>query len=156
MRKFDASLGGRGGRHDLAGLERRRAQQADEALKATFERVAKVAQEAVDTTRFKKKPPYHIGVSAGYLSNSWVVFLNQHIRYEASLHQEFADVMVTDAAFNPAKQASDIEDLLSKGIDMLLFWPVDEKAIEPALRKGGRQGHPDGQHRLQLHRQSGR
>jgi ribose transport system substrate-binding protein len=43
--------------------------------------------------------------------------------------------VVTDAAFNPAKQASDVEDLLSKGIDVLLFWPVDEKSMMPALEK---------------------
>jgi ribose transport system substrate-binding protein len=118
------------------------AQQSDEALKATFERVAKLAQEAVDTARFKKKPPYHIGVSAGYLSNSWILFLSQYIKYEASLHPEFADVVITDAAFNPAKQASDVEDLLSKGIDVLLFWPVDEKAVMPAIEKAAAKNIP--------------
>ena len=34
-----------------------------------------------------------------------------------------------------------------KGIDVLLFWPVDEKAMHAGAREGGRQGHPDGQHR---------
>jgi ABC-type sugar transport system substrate-binding protein len=81
-------------------------------------------------------------VSAGYLSNSWILFLNQYVKYEASLHPEFADVVVTDAAFNPAKQASDVEDLLSKGIDVLLFWPVDEKAMMPALEKVAAKGIP--------------
>jgi ABC-type sugar transport system substrate-binding protein len=50
--------------------------------------------------------------------------------------------VVTDAAFNPAKQASDVEDLLSKGIDVLLFWPVDEKAMMPALEKVAAKGIP--------------
>lgn len=50
--------------------------------------------------------------------------------------------MVTDAAFNPGKQASDVEDLLSKGIDVLLFWPVDEKAMMPALEKVAAKGIP--------------
>jgi len=112
-----------------------RTEQSDEALKATFVRVDKLAQEPVDTARFKKKPPYHVGVSAGYLSNSWILFLNQYIKYEASLHSQVADVVVTDAAFNPAKQSSDIEDLVSKGSDVLLFWPVDEKAVMPAIEK---------------------
>jgi hypothetical protein len=71
------------------------------------------------TTQFKKAPPYIVGVSAGYLSNSWVVFALQHIRYEASLHKEISNVIVTDAAFNPTKQVADIEDLISKNVSMI-------------------------------------
>jgi ABC-type sugar transport system substrate-binding protein len=77
----------------------------------------KQMQEDVDTAKFKKAPPYKIGVSAGYLSNSWVVFCLQHIRYEASLHPEITDIIVTDAAFNPTKQVADIEDLISNQPD---------------------------------------
>jgi len=95
----------------------------------------KKMQEDVDTTGFKKAPPYKVGVSAGYLSNSWVVFCLQHIRYEASRHPEITDILVTDAAFNPAKQVADIEDLISKGVSVILYWPVDDKAIEPVLKK---------------------
>ncbi|MBV9529674.1 MAG: substrate-binding domain-containing protein [Bradyrhizobium sp.] len=96
--------------------------------------------EDVETTKFKKPPPYRIGVSAGYLSNSWVVFALQHIRYEASRHPEIGDLIVTDAAFNPTKQVADIEDLISKNVSLILYWPVDEKAIEPALEKAVARG----------------
>ena len=64
--------------------------------------------ETVDTAKFKKSGPYTIGVAAGYMSNSWVVFCLQHIRWEASLHKDVRDVIVTDAAFNPGKQVADI------------------------------------------------
>ncbi|MEO6743037.1 MAG: substrate-binding domain-containing protein [Caldimonas sp.] len=108
----------------------------------TVDRAAQSKQiaETVTTTQFKKAPPYIVGVSAGYLSNSWVVFALQHIRYEASLHKEIANVIVTDAAFNPTKQVSDIEDLISKNVSMILYWPVDEKAIQPALQKAVAKG----------------
>src|SRR5271154_1225916 len=81
----------------------------------------KQASEQVTTTEFQKPPPYRIGVAAGYLSNSWVVFCLQHIRYEASLHPEIKDVIVTDAAFNPSKQAADIEDLISQNVSLILY-----------------------------------
>src|SRR5215472_3507355 len=97
-------------------------------------------REVVDTAKFKKAPPYKIGVSAGYLSNSWVVFCLQHIRYEASLHPEITDIIVTDAAFNPTKQVADIEDLISKNVSLILYWPVDDKAIEPVLKKAVEKG----------------
>ena len=103
---------------------------------------AKQMQETVTTSQFKKPGPYTVGVSAGYLSNSWVVFCLQHIRYEASRHKEITDVIVTDAAFNPTKQVADIEDLINKKVSLILYWPVDEKAIQPALAKAVAQGIP--------------
>jgi ABC-type sugar transport system substrate-binding protein len=98
------------------------------------------ARQMVDTARFKKAPPYRVGVAAGYLSNSWVVFCLQHIRYEASRHPEITEVLVTDAAFNPGKQVADIEDLISKNVNLILYWPVDEKAIQPALERAVARG----------------
>ena len=98
--------------------------------------------EVVDTKKFKKPGPYTIGVAAGYMSNSWVVFCLQHIRYEASLHKDVKDVIVTDAAFNPSKQVADIEDLVAKNVSLIIYWPVDEKAIQPALEKAVAKGIP--------------
>lgn len=98
--------------------------------------------ETVDTRKFKKPGPYTIGVAAGYMSNSWVVFCLQHIRYEASLHKDVRDVIVTDAAFNPTKQVADIEDLIAKNVSLIIYWPVDEKAIQPALEKAVAKGIP--------------
>ena len=110
--------------------------QTDRALQK------KQMAEVVDTSKFKKPGPYTIGVAAGYMSNSWVVFCLQHIRYEASLHKEIKDVIVTDAAFNPAKQVADIEDLIAKNVSLIIYWPVDEKAIQPALQKAVAKGIP--------------
>lgn len=110
--------------------------QTDQALQK------KQMAEIVNTSKFKKPGPYTIGVAAGYMSNSWVVFCLQHIRYEASLHKDVKDVIVTDAAFNPAKQVSDIEDLVSKNVSLIIYWPVDEKAIQPALEKAVAKGIP--------------
>ena len=112
------------------------------ADEASQKKQVEQAKETVDTSRFQKEPPYTIGVAAGYLSNSWVVFAKQHILYEASQHEEIEDVIVTDANFNPAKQVADIEDLISKGVDLILYWPVDEQAIQGALAKAVEQGIP--------------
>ena len=112
------------------------------ADQATRDAQVKRAAEMVDTTAFKKEPPYTIGVSAGYLSNSWVVFALQHIRWAASQHPEIESVVVTDANFNPSKQVSDIEDLLRQDIDLLLYWPVDEAAISDVLKRAVDAGVP--------------
>lgn len=116
------------------------AQELDFTKASTYDTIMGWAKEPLDTVNYKKEPPYKIGLSAGYLSNAWINFTAQSVRYEASLHPEIGGLQVTDAAFNPAKQVSDIEDLLSSGVDAILFWPVDEKAILPVLKKAAAQG----------------
>jgi ribose transport system substrate-binding protein len=76
------------------------------------------------------------------MSNSWVVFNLQHIKYEASLHKDIKDVIVTDAAFKPAKQVADIEDLINKDVSAIIYWPVDDKSIEAVLQKAEAAGIP--------------
>ena len=56
------------------------------------------AKQPLDTAKHKKEPPYTIGLSAGYLSNAWINFTAQSVRYEASLHPEIGELKVTDAA----------------------------------------------------------
>jgi ABC-type sugar transport system substrate-binding protein len=116
------------------------AQDLDLSLEASHRQIEAWANEPIDTSKYKKEPPYKVGLSAGYLSNSWILFCSQLLRHEASLHPEVGEVLVTDAAFNPAKQVADIEDLVSKGVDLLLFWPVDEKTLLPALQKAADAG----------------
>lgn len=112
------------------------------ADQAARDQLAAQAAEMVDTTAFKREGPYKIGVAAGYLSNSWVVFCLQHIKWEASRHPEITDVVVTDAAFDPAKQVADIEDLLRQDIDLLIYWPVDDAAIADVLKRAAAAGVP--------------
>ena len=112
------------------------------ADQATDAEQTALAAETVDTSQFQKEPPYTIGVSAGYLSNSWVVFALQHVLWEASQRPEIEDVIVTDAAFNPAKQISDIEDLLRQDIDLLIYWPVDDASVANVLEQAVEAGVP--------------
>lgn len=103
---------------------------------------AKDPNKVISTAAYKKSPPWHIGVSAGYLTNSWIIFALQHFKYELSKYGDDVRITVLDANFNASKQVSDIEDLLSKGIDLLCCWAVDNKTLEPALKKVAAKGIP--------------
>jgi ribose transport system substrate-binding protein len=116
------------------------AQDMDLTKKGTYDQIMTWAKEPLDTSKLKKEGDIKIGLSAGYLSNAWINFTAQSVKYEASLHPEIKEVKVTDAAFNPTKQAADIEDLLTNGVDAILFWPVDEKSIMPVLKKAHDKG----------------
>lgn len=116
------------------------AQAPDLTKKETYDQIMELANQPLDTSMYHKEGDLVLGLSAGYLSNAWINFAAQHVKYEASLHPEIKELKITDAAFNPSKQVSDIEDLLTSGVDALLFWPVDEKAILPVLKKAHDQG----------------
>lgn len=104
---------------------------------------ASVAGQMVDTTKFKKKGPFKIGVSCGWLAASWVVYSRQYILWAAEDHKADVEAVVfTDAAFNPGKQVSDIEDLLRQDIDLLIYWAVDDKSVADVLKRAVERGVP--------------
>ena len=118
------------------------AQDDQAAIAEQRAKIAEWAKEPIDTARFAKPGPYKVGLSAGYLSNSWILFASQYVKYEVSLHDEISELIITDATWNPTKQVADVEDLISKDIDLLLFWPVDETSLLPALKKAVEAGIP--------------
>jgi ribose transport system substrate-binding protein len=95
----------------------------------------------VDTSQFRKDPPWTIGFSNASISNSWRVCMVQHVKYEVAKHPEIENFYITDAEDDPAKQLSDTEDLLAKGIDLLIISPATE-ALRPAVDKAMRMGIP--------------
>lgn len=99
--------------------------------------------DMVDTTQFKKEPPYTIGFSNTGLGDSWLVFMVQHLKWRASCYPDLIkEVLVTDAESKPEKQLSDVEDLLAKGIDLLIINPATEGALTPAVEKATEMGVP--------------
>lgn len=115
---------------------------AQDDVEAQRARIAEAAEQPVDTSGFETEGPYRIGLSAGYLDNSWILFASKHVEYEAAESNPDGELIITDAGWNPAKQAADIEDLISRDVDLILFWPVDEAAMLPALQKAAEAGIP--------------
>ena len=72
-----------------------------------------------------------IGLSESTLSNPFFVTLADGA--EAKAKEEGVELIVVDAGDDAAKQASDIEDLISKKISVLIVNPVDSDAVTPAV-----------------------
>lgn len=51
-------------------------------------------------------------------------------------------VEVTDSKFEPNKQVSDIQSLITKGVDLLVVSPGDAHALLPAYQEAAREGIP--------------
>ncbi|MCX6091172.1 MAG: ABC transporter substrate-binding protein [Candidatus Atribacteria bacterium] len=96
----------------------------------------------VNTVKYYKPAPWKIGFSNASISNSWRVFLQAHLQYEASIHPEIAEFFITDGQDNPTKQLADVEDLLAKGIDLLIIAPATDAALNPAVEKAMDKGVP--------------
>ncbi|WP_255604436.1 substrate-binding domain-containing protein [Oscillochloris sp. ZM17-4] len=97
---------------------------------------------AVDTTRYKKAPPYTFCFSNASASNSWRLSMVEHVRYEARHHAEIATYREADAKDDPATQISDIQRLLSEGCDALLVSPAKLDELKPSIDAAMAQGVP--------------
>lgn len=73
-----------------------------------------------------------IGFSVSTLNNPFFVTLSEGAKEKAEAEGE--KLIVVDAGDDAAKQTSDIEDLISKNISVLIVNPVDSDAVAPAVK----------------------
>ena len=51
-------------------------------------------------------------------------------------------LIITDAGHDDAKQVADIQDLISRDVDLLIVSANTEQALDPAVTRAWRQGFP--------------
>lgn len=73
-----------------------------------------------------------IGFSVSTLNNPFFVTLADGAK--AAAEQNGASLVVVDANDDPAKQVSNIEDLVSKKVSVLIVNPVDSDAVAPVVQ----------------------
>jgi len=81
-----------------------------------------------------------IGLSISTLNNPFFVTLKEGAEKKAK--EEGIEITTVDAQNDPAKQVSDVEDLIQKGIDVLLINPTDSAAITAAIESANNAGIP--------------
>jgi ribose transport system substrate-binding protein len=81
-----------------------------------------------------------LGLSLSTLNNPFFVTLKDGA--EAAAAAAGAELIVVDAQDDPAKEATNIEDLIQKGVDALLINPTDADAIVPSIQKANQAGIP--------------
>jgi ribose transport system substrate-binding protein len=91
---------------------------------------------------FKKAPPWRIGVSFAGVGNSWIVQMIQEMREAAARNPDIGQFIFTEADWKPAKQVADVEDLLTKKVDLLIIGPISEAIGAPLIAKAAQRGIP--------------
>ncbi|MCP4398031.1 MAG: substrate-binding domain-containing protein [bacterium] len=89
-----------------------------------------------------KKDGIIVGWSNAGTRDSWRQFLLANFEAELANHPEVAEYYYTDADEKPEKQLADIEDLLTKGVDLLVVYPTSADAIIPAIEDAHDSGVP--------------
>lgn len=86
------------------------------------------------------KVTYKFGATYMTLNNPFFVLLNNGIR---DVVEANGDILIAlDPALDSNKQISQIEDLISQGVDAIFVNPVDWKDIRPALEAAQKAGIP--------------
>ena len=88
----------------------------------------------------KKPKDLKVGVSISTLSNPFFVSVRNGIQKLAD--DKDADIQVSDAQNDTAKQNNDVEDLIQKKVDALIINPVDSSAITQAVKDANEAGIP--------------
>ena len=73
-----------------------------------------------------------IGFSVSTLNNPFFVSLADGAKAKAEA--EGVKLVIVDASDDAAKQTSDIEDLISRNVSVLIVNPVDSDAVAPAVQ----------------------
>ncbi|HEX3075802.1 MAG TPA: D-ribose ABC transporter substrate-binding protein [Lachnospiraceae bacterium] len=89
----------------------------------------KIDGEGAKNTSDKKSAS--VGFSISTLNNPFFVTLSDGAKKAAE--DNGIELIVVDAGDDAAKQASDIEDLISKNVGVLIVNPVDSDAVAPAV-----------------------
>ena len=82
-----------------------------------------------------------IGFSNASETNTWRTALRESIEEEVARHDNVS-LLITDANDSPAKQVSDMEDLLTKGVDGLIIGAANLYVANPILDECEREGIP--------------
>jgi len=104
--------------------------------------LAPTSTEQSRLNQYKKPAPWRVGVSFAGVGNTWIVQVLQEMRYAAAQDKNISEFIVTEADWKPAKQVADVEDLLTKKIDVLVIGPISQAIGAPLIKKAIQQGIP--------------
>ena len=83
---------------------------------------------------------YKIGLSVSTLNNPFFVTLSDGVKEQAK--DSGSEVIVVDAQDDASKQASDVEDLIQQGVDLLIINPTDSEAVVSAVESANSSNIP--------------
>lgn len=101
------------------------------------------AQEMVDTSRYKKEPPYTIGYDIYWLGNEWSALFAKEFERAVKEHQDvIGRVIYTSSDNDIGKQIANIEDMIARNVDIIIVTPISATGLTGVLQKAYARGIP--------------
>lgn len=97
-------------------------------------------QPGADSDSEPKDGDFEIGLSISTLNNPFFVALKEGAEEQAK--EMDATLTVSDAQNDAAKQINDVEDMIQKGMDLILINPTDSEAVGAAVQAANDAGVP--------------
>ncbi len=92
--------------------------------------------QVVDTSRFKKDPPWVIGYDIYWLGNTWSAQFAEEFKQAVSMYDQLVkDVVITSSEGSTEKQIKNIEAMISKKVDIIIVTPNSTKGLAPVIKK---------------------
>ncbi|MFW6005949.1 MAG: D-ribose ABC transporter substrate-binding protein [Candidatus Bipolaricaulota bacterium] len=92
------------------------------------------------TTALVSAQDYTLGLSVSTLNNPFFVSLRDGAKQAAE--EQGVDLVISDGQDSVSTQMSDIENLISRGVDAILINPTDGEAVVPAVEEANEAGIP--------------
>jgi len=90
--------------------------------------------EMVDTTKFKKDPPWTIAYANASTSNSWRIFTVAALFWAAEQYPGlFKEILHVNANDSIPKQIADMEDLMVKNVDAIILATTSGDGLVPSI-----------------------
>ncbi len=83
----------------------------------------------------EEKKTYKVGFSNVWVGNSWGVQCVNELESFLKNNDQVSEYYITDANNDVNKQISDIEDLISKKVDLLLLQPISSDAVSAVVEE---------------------
>ena len=97
----------------------------------------------VDCSKYGKASPYTIAYCNASLSNAWAVVGVDAMKRVAAQHKDkIKELLLTDATDKADKQIADMEDLVAKGVDLIIIRACTAAALDPIVSRTHKQGIP--------------
>ena len=81
------------------------------------------------------KDKYVIGFSQGTMNHPWRVAMVEGNKKYAEENLKDVELIITDGQNSSAKQVTDVESLLARGIDVLMISPLTSDALTPVVQQ---------------------
>lgn len=100
-------------------------------------------KEWVDTSKYRKTPPWTVGYDIYFLGNTWSVQLAEEFKSVVARYPDLVkEVYYTDSGGVPSRQIANLEDLAAKKPDVIIVTPTSPSAIAPIVEKIQARGIP--------------